>query len=196
FKEFLEKASDSEKSTLRLEVDKMKRSETEWLQVTTGILDHVFALQQAAARSGQPELAHQISLFQRACRDLARRIGLVPFAPEENQPFDPNLHHLADAESGGEKGGPIARILATGYTYQGQLVRRSLVSLTASPGKTASAKPATQEAATQAESSPQTSQSVSVADDLPDLSIAEINAKAQKRPATDSGPTSQDSLLL
>jgi molecular chaperone GrpE (heat shock protein) len=128
FKENSDKAHEAEKSSLRLEIEKFRRSETEWLQVLTGIMDHVYALHQAAVRSGQPELARQIGLFQRACRDLARRIGLVPFAPEEQQPFDPNMHHVADAEAPSAPGTPIARIMATGYTYQGQLIRRALVS--------------------------------------------------------------------
>ena len=46
--EFLAKANDSEKGFLRLEVDKLKRAEGEWLQTLVRILDHVNALHQGA----------------------------------------------------------------------------------------------------------------------------------------------------
>jgi molecular chaperone GrpE (heat shock protein) len=202
FKEFLENANDSEKATLRLEVDKMRRSESDWLQVITGILDHVFALHQAAVRSSQPELAHQIGLFQRACRDMARRVGLVPFAPEEKQPFDPNLHHLADTESTAEKDAPITRILATGYTYQGQMVRRALVSVDAQASKNSIAppRPDSQDATGMA---PRIQTTVSPKPESTqhepapaDLSIADINSKVQQASTPPANPKDQDGLLL
>ena len=73
FTEFLKKANDAEKATLRLEVDKLRRIEGDWLQVLVRILDHVFALHLAAVRAGKPEVAEQIGMFQHACRDIARR---------------------------------------------------------------------------------------------------------------------------
>src|SRR5213082_2338988 len=79
FSEFLQKANDTEKNHLRLEVDKLRRAENEWLQVLVRLLDHVFALYQAALRSGQGNLTEQLGLFQDSCRDVARRVGLVPF---------------------------------------------------------------------------------------------------------------------
>jgi hypothetical protein len=79
FNEFQAKLNDSEKAALRLEVEKLRRTEGEWMQVVVRILDHIFALHNAAARSGQPELAEQIAHFQNACRDAARRVGLTPF---------------------------------------------------------------------------------------------------------------------
>ena len=63
FSEFMQKMNDSEKAALRLEVEKLRRGEGEWLQVLVRILDHVFVLHAAAARSGQPKLAEQISQF-------------------------------------------------------------------------------------------------------------------------------------
>src|SRR5262245_37216227 len=38
--EFLQRANESEKATLRLEVDKLRRAEAEWLQVLVRMLDH------------------------------------------------------------------------------------------------------------------------------------------------------------
>src|SRR5437867_3103445 len=52
FTEFLQRANDSEKANLRLEVEKLRRAEGEWLQIVIRLLDHIFALNQAAARSG------------------------------------------------------------------------------------------------------------------------------------------------
>jgi hypothetical protein len=57
FAEFMQKANDSEKAHLRLEVDKLRRAEAEWLQIMTHVFDHVYALYAAAAKSGQPNLA-------------------------------------------------------------------------------------------------------------------------------------------
>ena len=62
-------------------MDKLRKMEGDWLKVAVQILDHVFALFRAAERSGQPALIEQLGQFQNACRDAARRIGLVPFAP-------------------------------------------------------------------------------------------------------------------
>ena len=53
FNEFQLKLNDTEKGALRLEVEKLHRAEGEWLQVVARILDHIFALHNAAARSGQ-----------------------------------------------------------------------------------------------------------------------------------------------
>lgn len=129
FGEFMQKANDAEKARLRLEVDKLRRGEGEWLQILIHLLDHIFALYQAGVRSGQPGLSAQLRTFQGACRDAVRRVGLVPFEAQVEGPFDEKAHALVDPES---KPAPDARIgetIATGYTFQGQLLRRALVSI-------------------------------------------------------------------
>ena len=128
FSEFQAKINDSEKGALRLEVDKLRRAEGEWLQVVVRILDHIFALHTAAARSGQPELAEQISGFQNACRDAARRVGLTPFAAEPDEIFDAQKHRAHGVENP-PAGAVIAETLAPGLTLQGRLVRPVLVRL-------------------------------------------------------------------
>ena len=65
FSEFMQKMNDSEKAALRLEIEKLRRGEGEWLQVLVRILDHVFLLHAAAMRSGQPKLVGQISQFSK-----------------------------------------------------------------------------------------------------------------------------------
>jgi molecular chaperone GrpE (heat shock protein) len=128
FSEFLQRANDAEKAHLRLEAEKLRRAETEWLQVVIHILDHVSALSLAARRSGQPALIEQIGQFHNSCRDAARRIGLAPMAGREGEPFDPNLHQLRD-KAAPEENAVVGETLAPGYTFQGQLVRRVLVAL-------------------------------------------------------------------
>jgi len=128
FTEFLQRANDGEKAHLRLEVEKLRRSETEWLHVVIHILDHVSALSLAARRSGQPGLIEQIGQFHHSCRDAARRIGLAPVAGREGDPFDPKLHQLRD-KSAPDENAIVGETLAPGYTFQGQLVRRALVAL-------------------------------------------------------------------
>ena len=129
FTGFLKKANDSEKTNLRLELDKLRRVENDWLQIIVRMLDHTYALYRAAERSGQPGLIEQMGHFQNSCRDVARRIGLVPFAPTANEPFDPARHRPADPQSDSSASGPVRDTIATGFTYQGRLIRPALVTL-------------------------------------------------------------------
>jgi molecular chaperone GrpE (heat shock protein) len=144
FTEFMRKMNESEKAALRLEVEKLRRGEAEWLQVLVRVLDHVFALHSAAARSSQPHLAEQLSHFQNACRDAARRVGLTPFIAEPAEPFDPQRHQLEDNDSPAA-GAVVAETIATGYTFQGQFLRPALVRVQngkASPPSESTAAPA------------------------------------------------------
>ncbi len=130
FADFFKRADEKEKSHLRLEVEKLRRSETDWLQVVVRLLDHVYALQQAGARSGKTELAENLSRFQAACRDVTRRVGLVPVEIAHGVPFDEKHHQLPDdAPAKPTAGARIDATLASGYTYQGQAIRSPIVSL-------------------------------------------------------------------
>ena len=128
FNEFQLKLNDTEKGALRLEVEKLRRTEGEWLQVVARILDHVFALHTAATRSGQPELAEQIGQFQNACRDAARRVGVTPFAAEPGEKFDAERHRAHGVENPPAEA-VAAETLAPGLTFQGRLIRPALVRL-------------------------------------------------------------------
>jgi molecular chaperone GrpE (heat shock protein) len=128
FNEFQKKMNDAEKGTLRLEVEKLRRTEGEWLQVVARILDHIFALHNAAARAGQPELTEQIGSFQNACRDAARRVGLAPFGAKPDEKFDAERHRAHGVENP-PADGVVAETLAPGMTFQGRLIRPALVRL-------------------------------------------------------------------
>jgi hypothetical protein len=128
FQQFLDNANDTERSHLRLEVEKLRRAEADWLQVLIRVLDHVHALFQAAVRSGQPGLVDQLAGFQRACREVALRVGLVPFEAQPEELFDIHRHQTT-AEGEVPEGSQVAGTLATGYRFQGQQIRRVLVSL-------------------------------------------------------------------
>ncbi len=143
FNEFQAKLNDMEKGALRLEVDKLRRIEGDWLQVVVRMLDHIFVLYTAAVRSGQPELAEQVGHFQTACRDAARRVGLVLFGLEPDEKFDPQRHRAAGVEKP-EEGATLAGLLAPGITLQGRLIRPALVKLEGETGF-APATPAAQE---------------------------------------------------
>jgi molecular chaperone GrpE (heat shock protein) len=125
----MKRANDSERATLRLEVEKLRRVEGEWLQVLVRMLDHVYALHQGASRSGQPKLAEQVGSFQMACRDSARRVGLAPFTANEGEPFDAQRHQLVEEGATAPADAVVAETIATGYTFQGRLVRPALVRL-------------------------------------------------------------------
>jgi molecular chaperone GrpE (heat shock protein) len=131
FTTFLQKANDSEKANLRLEVEKLRRAEGDWLQVVVRMLDHIYALHQAAVRSGQRGLIEQLGHFQNACRDVARRIGLTPFAPVAEEAFNPQVHQIPEGQPQPGEGAQVGETIATGYTFQGQLVRPALVQLKA-----------------------------------------------------------------
>jgi len=125
---FMEKANDAERNHLRLEVEKLRRTEGDWLGVTVRMLDHVYALFLAAVRSGQPGLTEQIGRFQEACRDVVRRVGLAPVVPQLNSPFDPAVCEPPEAGAAVPGGATVGQVLACGYSFQGQLIRRALVS--------------------------------------------------------------------
>jgi len=130
FNEFQAKLNDHEKAALRLEVEKLRRAEGEWLQVVARILDHIFALHNAAARSGNPDLAEQVANFQDACRDAARRVGLTPFLAEPDEKYDAQKHRVHGVENPPVEG-VVAETLAPGLTFQGRLIRLALVRLRA-----------------------------------------------------------------
>lgn len=126
FSAFMQKMNDSEKATLRLEVEKLHRSEGDWLQTLVHVLDHIYALSCAAARSGQPQLASQIENFQNACRGTARRMGLTPFVAAPDEPFDAERHQAAgDAKP--SDGAIVVETVGAGYTFQGKLLRPAIV---------------------------------------------------------------------
>lgn len=128
FTAFMQKANDGEKATLRLEVEKLRRAENEWLNVQVFTLDHIFALNRAASRSGQPNLVAQLSHFQEACRDAARRVGLVPVLAAPGEPFDEKRHQLAEGQTA-FAGATVLEVVASGYSFQGKLIRPALVQL-------------------------------------------------------------------
>ena len=149
FTEFLQRANDSEKATLRVEVDKLRRAEAEWLQVLVRIMDHVHALYAGAVRSGQPRVVEQIHNFQSACHDAARRIGLAPFIASAEEPFNPQRHQLVEAAAKPGSDALVGEMIAIGYSFQGKLLRPALVRLqegkAGQNGKTSAAKPNTQQ---------------------------------------------------
>jgi molecular chaperone GrpE (heat shock protein) len=129
FTDFMQRANDTEKANLRLEVEKLRRSEAEWLQVVVRMLDHVYALYSAALRSGQRNVIDQIGNFQNAVRDTARRIGLTAFIANPAERFDSQRHQLLDPKSVAPAEATVAETIAVGYTYQGRLIRHALVAL-------------------------------------------------------------------
>jgi molecular chaperone GrpE (heat shock protein) len=129
----MQKANDGEKATLRLESEKMHRAEREWIQVLMRMLDHTYALHQGALRSGREDLIAQMDSFQAACRDAARRVGLSPFTAQESEPFNPERHQLMETDNKPAADAVVADTLATGYTFQGKLLRPALVRLQSEP---------------------------------------------------------------
>jgi len=128
FNEFQAKLNDHDKQMLKLEVEKLRRIEGDWLQALARILDNIYSLYIAAVRSGQPEIAAQIGQFQSACRDATRRVGLNAFVGEADEVFDGQRHRAHGVENVPE-GACIAETLALGLQFQGRLIRPALVRL-------------------------------------------------------------------
>ena len=126
FTAFMQKINEGERATLRLEVEKLRRAENDWLNVLVHMLDHVYALHSSAERAGQTHLIGQLGRFQNACRDAARRVGLVPFGAAHQEPFDAQRHQWADGDSP-PAGALVTEMVATGYTFQGKPLRPALV---------------------------------------------------------------------
>ena len=145
FTAFMQKANDGEKSTLRLEVEKLRRSEQEWLQVLVFMLDHIYALNRAAERSGQENLIAQLRQFQNSCRDAARRVGLVPVVAAPGEAFDATRHQLAEGQAAA--GALIEDVMVCGYSFQGKLVRPVMVKLQGDPAQKSSAPDEAEEVA-------------------------------------------------
>lgn len=131
FSDFMQKAGDAEKGHLRLEVEKLRRAEGDWLQVLVLTLDHVYALLLAGRRSGQQNIIQQLTTFQHACRDVARKVGLIAFEAQSNEAFNAQIHQVLEGTPAPKAAAQIADTLAPGYTYQGQLIRNALVSIQA-----------------------------------------------------------------
>ncbi len=157
FTQFLKNTNDSEKATLRLEVEKLRRGEGEWVQIIVRMLDHTFALYSAGVRSGQPRLIEQFTQFQNACRDAARRAGLVPFVAAADEVFDPKRHQTPDGKAPpGEA--KVRETVATGFTFQGQLIRPAMVLIqtpTEAAGEASGAQNPSDPAASDAEAAPE-----------------------------------------
>lgn len=126
FMDFLQKANDSERATLRLEVEKLRRAEADWLQVLVRVLDHVHALHAGAVRSGQVKLIEQLQQFQNACHDAVRRVGLVPFGAAPGEPFNAERHKTPNGEPPAAEA-VVAETMAAGFTYQSRIIRHALV---------------------------------------------------------------------
>jgi hypothetical protein len=133
FAESMQKAGEAEKATLRLEVDKLRREEAERLQVIVLLMDHVYALYLAGRRSGQENIIQQLASFQTACREVTRKMSLIPFEPQPNEAFNPQVHQLLE-DGPPSAAARVTGTLAPGYTYQGQLVRNALVSIGSAEG--------------------------------------------------------------
>ena len=140
FNDFIQQSNEGEKATLRLEVEKLRRAEVDSLQVMVRMLDHVFALQQAAARSRQTGVAEQLGKFQAACHDAARRIGLAPFVVAPGEPFDEPRHQPVEAgETKPPADATVEDTIASGFTFQGRLIRPAMVRLKSQTAESAAA---------------------------------------------------------
>lgn len=126
FTQFLQQANDQDRQALRLEVEKLHRGEQEMLQVVVVLLDHSYALLQAAVRSGHQGIVQQLAHFRHACLDTVRRLGLVALEARPGEEFNAQLHEWAQPRTA-TPGTRIGRTVACGYTFRGVALRRIIV---------------------------------------------------------------------
>lgn len=132
FGERMTKAQEHQARTMQLELDKLRRGEGELLQVIVHLIDHTYALFQAASRSGQPQLIQQLGQFRAACLDTCRRVGLVPHEARAGDPYDPQIHQTL-RETPPADGTKIAYTIACGFTFQGQPLRPIVIAFEGDP---------------------------------------------------------------
>ena len=126
--EITQKADTRERDHLRLEVEKQRRGERDWLEVLVGIMDHIFALHRAAVRSGQTKLIKQIEGFHAACSDICRRVGLSQYVVEAGEVFDSKLHKAAEGQNVLENA-IVEDTVAPGFSFQGHPIRLPMVAV-------------------------------------------------------------------
>jgi molecular chaperone GrpE (heat shock protein) len=119
----------AEKEHLRVEAEKLRRNERDWIQAVVRMLDHVFALHKAAVQSAQPKLIQQITHFQHAVNDVMRRMGLLQHEAEMGASYNTELHQVLNDEDKQYSAPVVAETLAPGFTFQGRAVRPPLVRL-------------------------------------------------------------------
>ncbi|MDB6055501.1 MAG: hypothetical protein JWN25_3024 [Verrucomicrobiales bacterium] len=124
----LNQQQSAELAHARLETEKLRKGDGEWLQLVVHLMDQAFALFQAAVNSGQHAVAQQLSLYYSHCRDLVRRKGLVPLLPEPGTPFNGDEQMITEGTRAAEDS-KIASVVVPGYTFQKQIVRKALVTL-------------------------------------------------------------------
>ena len=73
---FMANAKTEELSTLKLQVEKLRRTEADWANTLVGMLNLVYQLEQSAISSGKEQFIQTMGKFQGHCREIARRVGL------------------------------------------------------------------------------------------------------------------------
>lgn len=129
FLEVMQSIDVAEKEHLRVELEKCKRGERDWLQANVRVLDHVFALHRAAVQSGQSKLIEQITHFQHAVLDVMKRLGVGLHEAQAKASFDEGLHQVLNQNPTEFKQPVVGETLAPGITFQGREVRLPLVKL-------------------------------------------------------------------
>jgi molecular chaperone GrpE (heat shock protein) len=125
----IQQGHETERRLVAVELDKLRRSQQESIEVVIALLDNVMALHGAAVRSGQQKVIEQLTRFRGVSMELVRRLGLVALIPAPGEAFDPERHVLAEGQPTGETGASIDGVLAAGFTHQGVLLRKPLVAL-------------------------------------------------------------------
>jgi len=125
---FMAQAGNEEVGALKLEVEKLRRAEVDWVNTLVATLDLVYRLERSAVASGKEQFIRTMGQFQGQCRDTARRVGLVAFEAENGVPFDSDQHALPPEDSP-KDGVKVVETRLPGFRLQGKVVRKPLVAV-------------------------------------------------------------------
>ena len=125
---------NGEMEAMRTALDTESRSRVEIIYATVNILDHVAALHYAAVKSASPGVVSKITQFKNQCFEFASRAGLSPIVTGAGEPFNSEIHALENKSERAPDTATVASSLAPGFTLQGKLLRRELVTLRKSAG--------------------------------------------------------------
>ena len=115
-------------------LSKAKNHYIKWFLGLTGTSNGFLAVsglfsQIRLSGAGKTALIEQLGNFQNACREIVRRVGLVPLLPEAGDAFDAQRHVTREGQEPTVSNPRVGALLAPGYTFQSQLHRPALVAL-------------------------------------------------------------------
>jgi molecular chaperone GrpE len=122
-----------QKQTKRQIEEMISRANGRLLMQLLPIMDEL-ELAILASESGEGSIVEGVKMVRNKLIKLAEAEGVKPIKAE-GEPFDPRYHEaVLEVETEDYPGGMVTEELRTGYTYNGRVLRASMVRVAKSPG--------------------------------------------------------------